>query len=62
MILACSCFDGVKGRICDHVLALYFDRKIMRPFSEQHIAGRFTSFLEGVRSRTKKLRDRDKEV
>ena len=41
MILACSCFDGVKGRICDHVLALYFDRKIMRPLSEQHIVGRF---------------------
>ena len=23
ILLACSCIDGVKGRMCDHVLALY---------------------------------------
>ena len=40
ILLACSCIDGVKGRMCDHVLALYYE-KIMKPFSEQPKVGRY---------------------
>ena len=41
ILLACSCIDGVKGRMCDHVLALYYEKKIMKPFSEQPKVGRY---------------------
>ena len=35
ILLACSCIDGVKGRMCDHVLALHYEKRIMKPLSEQ---------------------------
>ena len=50
ILCSCSCFDGVKGRICDHVLALYLDRKIMRPLTEQHIIGSFKRDTNGKKT------------